>query len=157
MADEIILEKIKQPLRSVDDLTLLLLKSYLILEQAMNAGFREVFAHSDALNIGRLTFYQRLQVLRALDSTDSIKDILEFSEKLNSLINRLAHQLEPIGTEDAIRSFIETVAKSLPYHYFEVTGPPNLHMGMCIAYMCGRLNAFGRATRIEHDPLRFVC
>jgi hypothetical protein len=63
MADEIILEKIKQPLRSVDDLTLLLLKSHLILEQAMNAGFREVFAHSDALNIGRLTFYQRLQVL----------------------------------------------------------------------------------------------
>ena len=107
----------------------------------------QVLSHADALDIGRLTFFQRVQIVRALDAEKGADQVLGFAERLNSIRNRLAHQLEPIGLEDAVSSFVNDVSEAMPLR-FEPAVPVDVRMGVCVGYMCGVLNAFQRITSV---------
>jgi hypothetical protein len=48
-------------------------------------------------------------VLRAIDYLEYAKDALKATEMLNRLRNKLAHQLEPVGIEDGIASFLSEI------------------------------------------------
>ena len=88
---------------------LLLLRSHLLVEQQINSALHPVFPGFASLDVGRLTYHQRIQVVRALDGSRKAEDALRFAERLNLLRNRLANQLEPISTEDAIVNFPLTI------------------------------------------------
>lgn len=148
-----IVQKIKAHLRSVTDLTLLVLKGHLLVEEQINWALSEVMPNPAALDDARLTFSQRIKLLRALNSNEIVDRALGFAERLNTMRNMLAHQLEPAGLEESVKKFVTEVAASMPVQRFEVQGTPNLHVAMCVAYICGLLYAFRHATRIVQSHI----
>src|SRR3954470_10283177 len=113
MSDDPVLARVLRHLEPIDDVTLLLLRSQLLIEQQINAALQKILPGAVALDVGRLTFYQRIQVMRALDMSRKAEDALRFAERLNSIHNRLAHQLEPTGIDDATAGFANDVATAI--------------------------------------------
>ena len=148
ISDDPVLARILHYLQPLDDITLLLLRSQLLVEQRINAALQKILPGAIALDLGRLTFHQRIQVMRALDVSRKAEDALRFSERLNSIHNRLAHQLEPIGIDDATAGFVNDVAAAISLK-FEDALPLNIRMALCIGYICGVLQEIERATGIR--------
>ena len=88
---------------------MLLLKAHLLVEEHVNHALRGILPNAEALNEARLTFSQKLRVIRAIDYLRYAEDALDAAERLNRLRNKLAHQLEPVGIEDGIASFAAKV------------------------------------------------
>ena len=148
MSDDPVLARILRYLQPLDDITLLLLRSQLLVEQQINAALQKILPGAVSLDIGRLTFHQRIQVMRALDVSRKAEDALRFAERLNSIHNRLAHQLEPTGIDDATAAFVNDVATAISLK-FEDALPLNIRMALCIGYICGVLREIERATGIR--------
>src|SRR3954451_14655618 len=113
MSDDPALTRVARHLESIEDITLLLLKSHLLVEQQINSALHKIFPGFASLDVGRLTYHQRIQIIRALDGNKKAEDALRFAERLNLIRNRLANQLEPIGIEDAIADFANEMAASV--------------------------------------------
>src|SRR3954470_21534986 len=148
MPDDPVLAHISRHLESIEDVTLLLLKSHLLVEQQINSALHKIFPGFASLDTGRLTYNQRIQVIRALDGTKKAEDALRFAERLNLVRNRLANQLEPIGIENAIADFVTEMATSVPTKCDEVL-PLGLRMATCIGYICRILHSFEAATSVR--------
>src|SRR4051812_42644155 len=134
MSDDPVLARVSRHLESIEDVTLLLLKSHLLVEQQINSALHKIFPGFASLDTGRLTSHQRIQVIRALDGTRKAEDALRFAERLNLVRNRLANQLEPIGIEDAIPDFVTEMATAVTMKCDEAL-PLHLRMAMCIGYI----------------------
>ena len=80
MSDDPVLARILHYLQPLDDITLLLLRSQLLVEQQINAALQKILPGAIALDLGRLTFHQRIQVMRALDVSKKAEDALRFAE-----------------------------------------------------------------------------
>src|SRR3954451_10658603 len=135
MSDDPVLARVARHLESIEDVLLLLLSSHLLVEQQINSALHKIFPGFASLDVGRLTYYQRIQLVRALDSSKKAEDALRFAERLNLLRNRLANQLEPIGIEDAAVEFVNEMAISVPIKFGDAR-PLGLRMAMCIGYIC---------------------
>src|SRR5215212_4232411 len=140
MSDIPVLARISRRLEPIEDVTLLLLKSHLLVEQQINTALHKILPGFASLDVGRLTYHQRIQVIRALDGNKKAEDALRFAERLNLIRNRLANQLEPIDIEDAIADFVNEIATSVPIK-FDETVPFGLRMTTCIGYVCTRLHS----------------
>ena len=77
--------RVLRHLEPIDDMTLLLLRSQLLAEQQINAALQKILPGAVALDVGRLTFNQRIQVMRTLDMSRKAEDALRFAERLNYL------------------------------------------------------------------------
>src|SRR3954466_1026792 len=148
MSDDPVLARILGHLQRIDDITLLLLRSQLLVEQQINAALQKILPGAVALDVGRLTFYQRIQVMRALDISRKAEDALRFAERLNSIHNRLAHQLEPVGIDDATAGFVNDVAAAVAMR-LEDALPLNVRMALCVGYICRSLRWIQEATGIR--------
>ena len=148
MSDDPVLARVSRHLEPIEDVTLLLLKSHLLVEQQINSALHKIFPGFASLDVGRLTYHQRIQVVRALDGNRKAEDALRFAERLNLVRNRLANRLEPIGTEDAIVNFIAEMAVSVPIK-FDESYSLGLRMAMCIGYICTILHSFEAATSVR--------
>src|SRR4051795_1358796 len=148
MSDDPVFTCVLRHLEPIDDVTLLLLRSQLLVEQRINAALQKILPGAVALDVGRLTFYQRIQVMRALDMSRKAEDALRFAERLNSIHNRLAHQLEPVGIDEATAGFVNDVAAGVSLR-FEDALPINVRMALCVAYICRSLQWFERATSVR--------
>src|SRR3954468_24589926 len=105
MSGDPVFARSSRHLEPIEDVTLLLLKSHLLVEQQINSALHKIFPGFASLDAGRLTYNQRIQVIRALDGTRKAEDALRFAERLDLARNRLANQPEPIDIEDAIADF----------------------------------------------------
>ena len=148
MSDDSVLARISRDLEPIEDIILLLLKSHLLVEQQINSALHKIFPGFASLDVGRLTYYQRIQVVRALDGSRKAEDALRFAERLNLVRNRLANQLEPVGIEDTIAAFVAEITTSVPIKFDEAL-PLSLRMKMCIGYMCTMLHSFEAATSVR--------
>src|SRR3954454_19876369 len=148
MSDDPVLARVLRPLEAIDDVILLLLRSQLLVEQQINATLQKILPGAVALDVGRLTFYQRIQVMRALDMSRKAEDALRFAERLNSIYNRLAHQLEPVDIDDATAGFVNDVTAAVAMK-FEDALPLNMRMALCIGYICRSLRWIEEATGIR--------
>ena len=148
MSDDSVLARISRHLEPIEDVTLLLLKSHLLVEQQINSALHKIFPGFASLDTGRLTYHQRIQVIRALDGTRKAEDALRFAERLNLVRNRLANQLEPIGIENMIADFVSEMAASVGIK-FDGPLPLGLRMTMCIGYICTILHYFEEATSVR--------
>jgi hypothetical protein len=151
MTDPPIVEKIKDHLQSITDLTLLVLKAHLLVEEQINWVLNEIFPNGDALDGARLSFHQRVKLLQAINKDELTARVLGFAERLNRLRNTLAHQLEPPGLDGQVEKFVADVAASVPVRLFNVTAHANLHVAMCIGYMCGVLHRFRDAVMMTQE------
>jgi len=148
MSDDPVLARVLRPLEAIDDVILLLLRSQLLVEQQINATLQKILPGAVALDVGRLTFHQRIQVLRALDMSRKAEDALRFAERLNSIHSRMAHQLEPVGIDDAAAGFVNDVAAAVAMR-LEDALPLNVRMALCVGYICRSLRWIQEATGIR--------
>lgn len=148
MSDDELDRKIRNHLSDLRDLTLLVLKSHLLIEEQINWTLREVMPNAAALDDGRFTFYQRVQVLRAINRVDRMDKTLDFAERLNRIRNMLAHKLEPTGIDDEVKTFVTDFAASMAMKTFNVTAPTNHQLTLCVSYICGAIHSFGECIRL---------
>jgi hypothetical protein len=122
------------------DLTLIVLKGHLLVEEAINGLIDEHLSNPAALASARLGFAQRLAVLRALLSEGAFEHWLDSAEKLNTLRNRMAHQLAPPQLERHIAEFLRTLEDpDVPSGEFEREAISK-RLRRAIALLCGVLN-----------------
>ena len=148
MSDDPVLARVSRHLEPIKDVPLLLLKSHLLVEQQINSALHKIFPGFASLDAGRLTYHQRIQVIRALDGARKAEDALRFAERLNLVRNRLANQLEPVGIEDAVANFVTEMATSVPIKCDEAL-PLCLRMAMCIGYICAILHSPATAKSVR--------
>ena len=148
MSDDPVLARVLRYLEPIDDVILLLLRSQLLVEQQLNAALQKILPGAVALDVGRLTFHQRIQVMRALDVNKKVENALRFAERLNSIHNRLAHQLEPVGIDEAAAGFVNDMAVAVAMR-FEDALPLNIRMALCVGYICRSLRWIEGATGIR--------
>jgi len=103
-------ERFLRHLSEVDDLTLVVLKGHLLMEELVNeiiADFCELPEYVEEL---RLSFFHKSKLARALSGKnlqgEPTDDPWRSLEALNSLRNQLAHQLEPKHLDQKIDQFI---------------------------------------------------
>ncbi len=96
-------ERAERVLDGIKDGTLLTLKAHLLLEEALYSAVRAKCINPEYFEKANLGFYHQLQMARALypvpsddEKRKNASDIFwDASEALNTLRNRLAHNLEP--------------------------------------------------------------
>ena len=90
-----------------DDLTLVILKGHLLVEELLDRILSTIVCSPDVLVDARFTFFQKASLAKALywgDATDAHWDLLI---KLNHLRNDLAHSLEPQKLDGHTQGFLD--------------------------------------------------
>ena len=98
-------------LPSADDMTLLLLKGHLLVEELLRQLLDTALANPAALRDARLETHQCVCLAEALFDGRAPSWLWEALRKLNGIRNKLAHNLEPIGLDDKISDFQNYVEK----------------------------------------------
>src|ERR1700722_1503850 len=96
-------ERLFRILPATDDLTLVLLKGHLLLEEELNSFLENYTFHYSALKDARLTFRHKLQIACSLCPIPPDGKIWEMATELNKLRNRIAHHVEVPELEKIIR------------------------------------------------------
>ena len=91
------------------DLSLIVLKGHLLIEEILQEIINQHLKEPDALSDARLTFFHRLRLVQAL--TGKTARVWKSVEKLNQIRNQLAHKLEPSDLESRIDEFIKDWAE----------------------------------------------
>lgn len=89
----------KKHMPKSNNLTLIILKGHLLIEQEMNRILDLNLTESKTLFDARLTFSHRLAIIRAIYGSSDCKLPYKNIEKLNTLRNQLVHNLEPKNLE----------------------------------------------------------
>ena len=104
-------ERFSKHLPDTDDMSLLVLKGHLLIEESLNDILIDIGECPEYINKARLSFYQKIQLLRAFHGTDVSGDNTEMPwlalERINSLRNKLSHHIEPKDLNKNIEQFIE--------------------------------------------------
>lgn len=105
-------ERFLQFLPDTDDLTLVVLKGHLLIEEQLNDILAKKSASPDYLENVRLGFYQKIQLIKALYGINLVdkdgKQPWESLESLNTIRNKLSHHLEPKNLEQVIENFVNS-------------------------------------------------
>lgn len=143
---------------TTDDLTLIVLKGHLLVEEEINDILDMKLKDSSAIYQARLGFHQRLAVLKALTGTGPDAPFQYSSiEKLNTLRNKIAHNLAPNDFERKIISFLKEIEDPEYEKEFEKQSLTE-RMKRCIAFICGELSGWKRGVeacqslKIGHKP-----
>jgi hypothetical protein len=94
------------------DPTFSVLKTHLVFEELLRAYLDHQLHHPSALKGARLSFAQLLAVAGACSECPPDVWIWEAIRKLNSLRNKLAHNLSVVERDDLIRDFISFVVSN---------------------------------------------
>lgn len=140
-------------MRRSDDLTLVVLKGHLLVEEELNEILSMKLRVPEAIFQARLSFSQRLAVLRALAGDEGRGTFsLDALNRLNALRNQLAHNLEPRQLEKRVKAFlVELEAPGLEEEFSQEKLSTRLKR--CIALLCGRLSGWRQGLRSLQIPL----
>ena len=104
------IDRFHRHLSEVDDLTLVVLKGHLLVEELLNGIIAAFCVLPEYVEEVRLGFFQKSKLVRALTGQDlegkPTDGPWRSLESLNSLRNQLAHHLEPKDLEQKIDRFI---------------------------------------------------
>jgi hypothetical protein len=92
------------PLNS--DITLMLLKAHLLIEEEVNTLLSMFVNDEKELRSASLSFCQKICILKSLYPPELHGNLLQ-AEKLNRIRNKIAHNLDPTGLSDSLKSFCE--------------------------------------------------
>jgi hypothetical protein len=121
------------------DLTLLVLKGHLLIEELVNSTIDGLLPNPAALRAAQLDCYQRIRLLMAMVPDLGFHDTLEAFEKLNRIRNKFGHMLEPPQIEDRIKAFIDLIESHMEGKFkADVTQLPE-RLSRAICFLCGQL------------------
>lgn len=136
--------RFKEQLPSEGDLTLMILKGHLLIEEQINCLIDTRVPKHDALKDADLTAHQKICLAEAMveETSPGGEDawLWPAIKKLNKLRNDVAHHLSKPGIQDRIADFIKRVPAGCP-------GSVNMCIGFEVALwvtcseVCLRINA----------------
>ena len=91
-----------------EDLTLVILKGHLLIEEQVRQIIAERMKRPNALIDARLECYQAICIAEALCPEEE-EYVWNAVKKLNNIRNELAHKTEPVGIDDRIEDFVNSV------------------------------------------------
>jgi hypothetical protein len=129
-----------------EDTTLVILKGHLIIEAELIDICGRLLKNPDALEAGRVSFFVRLNLVRALVGDDAMPESFWLAMKdLNKIRNHLAHNLEPKGLDEELRQFFSRFNEIEDCHTMlrdEKSIPERLIS--CFLLLCGALSGIGK-------------
>ena len=90
------------------DLTLVILKGHLLIEEQVRQIIDERMKKPEALKDARIECYQAICIAEAF-CPEEHEYIWNSVKKLNKIRNELAHQTEPVGLDDRIDDFVKSI------------------------------------------------
>ncbi len=123
------------------DITLIILKGHLLVEQVLADILDSELPHSKAIYDARISFSNRLAIVKSIYGTDNTFPY-GVIENLNSLRNQLVHSLEPKDMQTKLDDFINKVKQSnvsmlSKYSQLEFSERLKLAIISLYAYICG--------------------
>jgi hypothetical protein len=94
-----------------DDLSLIVLKGHLLLEEVIERVIALGVPHPEFVGQLRLTAFQKAQIARSMCWADHTDEAWQLIEALNTLRNDLAHHLDPPRLETKVKSLLEQFAR----------------------------------------------
>jgi hypothetical protein len=92
--DDKYVQQFKKHLEQVDAFTLVVLKSHLIMESAIDNVIRLIFFHPDIILDARMNFFQKVEIVRAYALREDEMSIWKLMHAIAAR-NEVAHNLEP--------------------------------------------------------------
>lgn len=103
----------------IDTESIVILKGHLLLEESLNFIIENFVHHSDFINKAKLTFYQKLNVARAMSLTEQNNSMWTLIEKINTLRNDFSHRLESDKREEKIKVIVSLYKSEMNGSEFE--------------------------------------
>ena len=138
-------ERFAEHLGKVDELTLVVLKGHLLLEEAIEKIISTFVFHPEQLADGRLTFVQRVAIARSMSLDEHENTMWDLILAINALRNDLAHSLDSPKRSN-------TLARVRELYFRECADIPNIQrdrlredqhiMALAIALSFGFLGGF---------------
>jgi hypothetical protein len=142
--------------RRSNDLTLVVLKGHLLLEEIVNRLLSALVREPKAIEGANLRFRQKLCMIRALLPEARGAGLYDAAEKLNTLRNKLAHHLDYPEIEAQVRDFLSLCEE--PEDPEEPDNRDKLplirRLRVAIAFVCGALEAMGKGAAAVRDLQR---
>jgi hypothetical protein len=124
--------------RRSNDLTLIVLKGHLLMEEAVNRMLASFLLKPQAIEGAHLRFHQKLCLLRALapvGAEGTVFRLFEAAEKLNILRNRLAHHVDHPQVEARAKDFLSLLEEPGAEAEFELE-PLARRLRRAITFAC---------------------
>ncbi|NQU23402.1 MAG: hypothetical protein HQ567_19145 [Candidatus Nealsonbacteria bacterium] len=137
------IERFTRLLPSSGDLTLILLKGHLLIEEQLLAILEGFAQTPSCLKKAKLSFSQKLWMVRALTPAVLNDRFFPFAKRLNALRNALAHNAELEELEDRVDELLQ-IARGLGCSVCPM--PPldrSRAIAMAIAWTCGLVRELG--------------
>ena len=136
------IDHLKKHVFATEDEVLIILKWHLIVEEGLNRYLDINLKSSKYLDQARFSFHQKLCLVRSLNDSSEVDDMIwDQYVKLNSIRNKIAHNLEPNNIKELIKQFNESVVR--PYtedEYDEANLSDIEKLRTSIACLCGQLS-----------------
>ena len=104
--------RLKRLLSRLQDLTLMILKGHLLIEEQLDHFLSELSRAPAELVAARLTYSQKLHLVCAITGVKS--DVLEFAKALNKVRNSLAHRADADDLPEQIVNMLRRFAPDAP-------------------------------------------
>ena len=115
-------KRLAEKMPQTDDLTLIVLKGHLLIEEWINSTIDGLLPNPQALKAARLDCFQRTRLLMAM----------------------FGHVLEPPQIEDRIAAFIDSVESQMEPQLKAEELPQAKRLSRAICFLSGQLSALGR-------------
>ncbi len=100
------IQKIEEHLPDGSDPTVLVLKAHLLVEEQMVQILQQISIRPERIEHARLTFPQKIEILRSFLPIQVPEQWFQAALLLNTIRNRLAHQLAPKDLHSLDRDFL---------------------------------------------------
>lgn len=151
VTDDISWQRFQKHMPRTKDITMIILKGHLLVEQEMNDILDDNLTESKALLDARMTFSHRLAVIKSIyGSFNRSKFPYTQIKKLNALRNQLVHNIEPKDLEKNIVAFVQEIEDRESKVKFSKMKLEN-RLKRSIAYLCGLIYGYreGRKAAVS--------
>ncbi len=136
-------KRFAEKMPQTDDLTLIVLKGHLLIEEWINSTINGLLPNPQALKAAQLDCFQRTRLLMAMLPDHGFHDILELFEKLNAIRNKFGHMLEPPQIDDRIAAFVDSVESHMETQLKATELPQPKRLSRAICFLAGQLHMVG--------------
>lgn len=137
---------LQEHLGQVDELTLVVLKGHLLIEESINRVISRFVFHPEMLESARLSFAHRVSIARAISLDEHDNSMWDMILAINALRNNLAHNLHSPKRAQQIQRVLLLLkhetrdAETTSFH--SIAEPEHLQLLDAIAFCTGFLSSF---------------
>jgi hypothetical protein len=148
-------ERYRRLMPKTQDLTLIVLKGHLLIEEQFDFFLEELSHQPELLEQTRLTFMQKFRLMQALSGLAREDEICQFVERINKLRNKMAHAAEVGALNDMVDDALRAMFRDEffpPQSARERAKFLRQSFALAIAFVRGHADGFTIAVRtLLHD------